>query len=251
MSTSVLETAAHSPPAAPPRPAPLASRIADTLFSPGKVFEQFREGAAPWVAPIVVSLVVMVALLALRPLFISNREVAEFTLQHMRELGQQNPPSVEQVEQGIVMQSVFGAVGLAFWMFLRVIVAATLLAGIYGLLMGGNARFGSYLAVASHAFLVSTLGSIVLTGMQYASGQLDLMLDATLLMGDDPGAFLSALGHVLNPFGVWLIVLLALGGAVVNRRQGWAGAAAILAGLQFVMFFAVGLLTGMLTSRAG
>jgi hypothetical protein len=52
MSTPVLETAAPpAPPIAAPRPAPLASRIVDTFFAPTKVFEQFREGAAPWLGP--------------------------------------------------------------------------------------------------------------------------------------------------------------------------------------------------------
>lgn len=251
MSTSVLETAAPSTPAESPRPAPLASRIADTFFAPTRVFEQFREGSPPWLGPIVVSLVVMVAVLALRPLFISNAEMAEFTLQKMSEMGQQNLPTAQEMEQGMMIQTVAGAVGVIFWIFMRVIVAAGLLALIYGLLMGGRAGFASYLAVASHACLVSTLGFVVIAGMQYASGQMELMLDATLLMGDDPGVVLSAIGHVLSPFGLWLVVLLAMGGAAVNRRRGWAGAAAILVALQFGMFLATGMLTAMLTSRAG
>ena len=252
MSTPVLETAAPLvPPAAAPRPAPLASRIVDTFFAPTRVFEQFREGSAPWLGPIVVSLAVLVALMALRPLFISNQQMAEFALQKMSEMGSQNLPTAEQMEQGMMLQSVIGGVGLAFWMFIRVIVAASLLALVYGLLMGGNAPFASYLAVASHAFLVSALGYVVVTALQYASGKLDVVLDATLLMGDQPGALMAAVGHVLSPFGLWLMVLLALGGAVVNRRRGWAGAAAVLMALQLAMFVAVGLLGEMMKSRAG
>jgi hypothetical protein len=252
MTTPVLETAAHpAPPAAPPRPAPLASRIVDTIFAPTRVFEQFREGRAPWLGPVVVNLALLVVLMALRPLFISDQEMAEFALQKMSEMGQPNLPTAEQMEQQMLLQSVIGGVGLAFWMFLRVIVAASLLALVYGVMMGGNAPFASYLAVASHAFLVSALGYGVVTALQYASGRLDVVLDATLLMGDDPGPVLSAVGHVLSPFGLWLIVLLALGGAVVNRRRGWAGAAAVLVALQLGVFVAMGLLGEMMKSRAG
>ena len=101
-----------------------------------------------------------------------------------------------------------------------------------------------------HAFLVSTLGYAVLTALQYVSGRLDLVLDATVLMGPEPGAVLSAVGHALNPFGLWLIALLALGGATVNRRRGWAGTAAILFGLQLGMLVLFALAGELMKARA-
>src|SRR6185436_12029786 len=98
MTLPVAETAAFpaaSP--APARPAPLASRVADTFFSPGKVFEQFREGPAPWVGPVVVCAAVLVALALLRPLFISNARMIEFALQKMSEMGMQQLPTPEEL----------------------------------------------------------------------------------------------------------------------------------------------------------
>lgn len=249
MSTPVLESAAPAAgPEPPPRPAPLASRIADTLFSPTKVFEQFREGPAPWLGPVLVSVAVLAVLMALRPLFISNRQMAEFALQKMAEMGSQTLPSVDDMEGQMGVQSLVGGVATVAWLFLRVFIAAGLLALISGLLMGGRTAMRPYVAVASHAFLASTVGYIVVAAMQYASGRLDLVLDATVLM-NEPGPVLGAVGHVLNPFGLWLIALLALGGATVNRRRGWAATAAILLALQLALFTLFSLATELMKAR--
>ncbi len=252
MSTSVPAAAAPPapPPSSAPRPAPLASRIADTFLAPTKVFEQFREGPAPWLGPVLVSVAVLVVLLALRPLFISNRQMAEFALQKMGEMGSQNLPTADEMAPRMAVQSVVGGVFLAAWMFLRVWGVGAVLAGVFGLLMGGSTRLRPYVAVAAHAFLVSTLGYAVLAGLQYATGRLDVVLDATLLMGEAPGPLLSAVGHALDPFGLWLVALLALGGAAVNRRRGWAGAAALLLGLQVALMALMGLAGELVKAKA-
>lgn len=251
MSTRVLEAAAPAaPPEAPPRPAPLASRIVDTFFTPTRVFEQFREGGAPWLGPVLVGVAALVGMIAIRPLFISDRQLAEFALGRMAEMGSQNLPSADEMAGRMGMQSVVGGVFLSAWLFVRVFVLGAILAMIHGLLMGGRTALRPYVAVASHAFLVGTLGYVVLTALQYASGRMDLVLDATVLMGPEPGPVLSAAGHVLNPFGLWLIALLAVGGAAVNRRRGWAGAAAILFTLQLAMFTLAALGGELLKARA-
>ncbi|HET7231438.1 MAG TPA: YIP1 family protein [Longimicrobium sp.] len=251
MSTNLLETAAPpAPPAPPARPAPLASRIIDTFFAPTRVFEQFREGPAPWLGPVLVGVAAMVLMMAIRPLFISNQQMAEIALEKMSQMGAPNLPTVDELAAGMTRQSVVGGVFLTAWMFIRVFMAAALLAMIHGLMMGGRTALRPYAAVASHAFLVSVLGDLVLTALRYASGRLDVALDATVLMGPEPGALLSAVGHVLSPFGLWLIVLLALGGATVNRRRGWAASAAILLALQLGLFVAGALLGEMVKARA-
>jgi len=251
MSTPVLEIAA--PPApnhATARPAPLASRVADTFLAPTRVFEPFRDGPTPWLGPVLVSVAVMVVLMALRPLFISNLQMAEFALQKMGEMGSPNLPPAEEMASRMGVQSVVGGVFTAAWLFLRVFLAGAVLAAVFGLLMGGRTALRPYAAVASHAFLVSTLGFVVVTALQYASGTLDIALDATLLMGDQPGPVLAAVGHALNPFLLWLVALLALGGATINRRRGWAGPAAILLGLQLALMVAMSLAGELVKARA-
>jgi hypothetical protein len=252
MTLPVAETAAApaaSP--APARPAPLASRIVDTFFSPGKVFEQLREGPAPWVGPALVCAALLVLLTALRPLFVSDAQVVEFALQKMTEMGMQQLPTADQMATQLTFQTIFGTAFAVVWMFARVWLMGLVLFGVFGLMMGGRTDIRPYAAVASHAFLVSALGSVLLTALQYASGRLDVTLDAALLVpGLDPRGVAAAVLHAVTPFSVWTAALLALGGATLNRRRGWMGVAALLISLQLALALAFSLVTHLAAGRA-
>jgi len=252
MTLPVSETAAA--PAAPPPPtraAPLASRIVDTFFSPGKVFEQFREGPAPWLGPVLVCAALLAALTALRPLFITDAQVIDFTLGKMSEMGAQHLPTAEQMQTQLLVQSVVGTVFGIAWMFLHVWLVGLVLFGVYGLMLGGRNDLRPYAAVASHAFLVSALGFALLTALQYATGRLDVTLDAALLApGLDPKGIAAGLLHAITPWSVWVAALLALGGATLNRRRGWVGVAALLFSLQLALSLAFVLLAHLAAGRA-
>ncbi|SOD03750.1 Yip1 domain-containing protein [bacterium JGI 053] len=252
MTLPVAETAA--PPAASPapaRPAPLASRIADTFFSPGRVFEQFREGPAPWLGPVLVCAALLVLFTAIRPLFVSDAQMVEFALQKMSEMGMQQLPTSEQMATQLTIQTIFGTAFAVAWMFARVWLVGLILFALYGLMMGGRTDVRPYAAVASHAFLVSALGSLLLTALQYATGRLDLTLDAALLApGLDPRGVAAAVLHAVTPFSVWMAALLALGGATLNRRRGWMGVAALLLALQLALTLAFSLVTHLAAGRA-
>lgn len=249
MTLPVAETAASPAASPPPRPAPLASRIVDTFFSPGKVFEQFREGPAPWLGPVLVCVAVLLLLTLLRPLFITDEQVVDFALEKVSEMGMQAPPR-EQLASQLAIQTVFGTVFTALWMVLRVWLWGLLLYAVYGLMMGGRSGIRPYAAVASHAFLASALGYVLLTALQYATGRLDVTMDAALLVpGLDPKGVAAGVLHALTPWGVWTAALLALGGATLNRRRGWVGVAALILGMQLALVLAITLLMHMAGSR--
>ena len=251
MSTPVTETVAAPAPGAPPPPAPLASRIADTFFTPTRVFEQFRDGSAPWIGPVLVSLAVLVLLVALRPLFITNRQFAEFMLQKAAEMGQPNLPSVDEMEARVWLQVGIGAFVGAIWLVIRPLLVGGILAALYGLLMGGRAPYRSYVAVASHALLVSTLGFLVVGALQFATGRVDLALDASLLLGPDAKGVAASVLRAVTPFSLWATALLALGGATVNHRRGWLGAASLLLAMQLALAAAGGLIFQLMAAKAG
>jgi hypothetical protein len=255
MDTPVIETAAPeqaSPQTAPPPvpPAPLASRIADTFFTPTRVFEQFRDNpAAPWLGPVFVSVAVLLVMAALRPLFISNQQIGDFIAQKTAEAGRPVPPA-DQMQKVVMVQMVVGTLVYSLWLFLRPLVFGGIVAAIFGLLMGGRAPFRGYLAVASHALLVSTLGFIVVGALQFATGRLDLALDASLLLGPGARGILASVLRAITPFSLWLIALLAIGGATLNRKRGWMGAASVLLGLQLVLALAWGALMQVIQGKA-
>ncbi len=252
MSIPVAEAPAApgTPPAAAP-PAPLASRIVDTFFSPVKVFEQLREGSAPWVGPVLVCAALLVIVTVVRPLFISDQQMAEAALQQMRSMGMKELPSAEEMAGRMSMQSLIGLPFAVAWAFLRVWLVGLILFGVYALALGGRNQVRPYAAVASHAFLVPTLGICLVAALQYATGRLDLTLDAALLApGLDPDGVAARVLHGITPWGVWFVALLALGGATVNRRKGWLGVAALLLSLQLALVLAFALVAHMAQGRA-
>lgn len=251
MSSTLVETAAPGAPAPAPRPAPLASRIVDIFFSPARAFEQLRDGDAPWLGPVVVSAAVFLVLVALRPLFISNHEMARFALDQMQASGRTVPVTADDLAAKMTLQSAIGAVAVVIWCFLRAGVVGLILAGVFGLMMGGRTQPRPYVAVASHAFLVPTAGFALVAALQYATHRLDLALDASLLAPNAaPGSVLSGVLHGITPFGVWLVILLAVGGATVNRRKGWVGAAALLFAVQMALVTAFAFLGHLFVARA-
>lgn len=252
MTLPVAETAPpESVPPAPAPPAPLVQRVVDTFFSPGQVFERFREGPAPWVGPAVICAAVLVAVIALRPLFITDAQMVEFTQQKMSEMGMQQIPPPDQLATQLTVQAAVGMVGGALWCFLRVWVVGLILFAVYGLMLGGQTRVRPYAAVASHAFLVSALGYLLVTALVYATGRLDLTLDAALLApGLDPRSVVAGVLHAITPWSVWLVALLAVGGAAVNRRRGWVGVAALLLAAQLALAFVFSLVAHLAMGRA-
>lgn len=252
MTIPVAEASApQAAPPAPPRPAPLASRVIDTFFSPGKVFEQFREGPAPWLGPILVCAALFIVVALIRPLFISDQQMAEFAIAKMREMGAQQLPSADEMAGRMMMQTVIGSVFTTAWMFIRVALVGLILFGIYALALGGRNDLRPYFAVTSHAFLVSAVGLTLVAALQYATGRLDLTLDAALLApGASPDGLLVKVLHGITPWGIWLVCLLALGGATINRRKGWVGTAAVLFALQMVLVVGFALLMQMAAGRA-
>lgn len=163
----------------------------------------------------------------------------------------QQLPTADQMATQLTLQTIFGTVGGVVWMFARVWLMGLVLFGVYGLMMGGRTDVRPYAAVASHAFLVSALGAVLVTALQYASGRLDLTLDAALLVpGLDPKGVAAAVLLAVTPFSVWTAALLALGGATLNRRRGWLGVAALLISLQLALALAFSLVAHLAAGRA-
>jgi len=256
MSSPTVETAAvpagpAAEPAPPAPPAPLASRIVDLFFSPTRAFEQLREGKAPWLGPVLVCIALALLVIAMRPLFISDRQMAEAGLEQMRQMGVQQLPTADEMVAQMTRQTIIGSLGTAVWMFLRVGLVGLILFGVFALALGGRNDLRPYMAVTSHAFLVSTVGFVLVAALQYATGRLDITMDAALLAPNlESGSVLARVLHGITPWGVWLVALLALGGATINRRKGWIGVAALLFALQMAMVAAFAMLMHLAAGRA-
>lgn len=247
MTATSLETAAPDAPAAAPAPRPLPARVADTFFSPDRLFAGLRDagerGERAWWGPALLSLAVLLGLSLMVPLFFTPLDLAQFAREQAAASGRENLPPAEEMAGQIAVMRWVGTGFLAVWSLLRPWVVGALLAGLFGALFGGSARYRMYVSVASHAFLVSTLGAVVGSALMFASGRLDVAVSLAVLAPDATGVVRGVLG-ALTPFSLWMAALFAYGAATVNRREGWLGAAAVIVALQVAVaavFGALGL----------
>jgi hypothetical protein len=253
MSTPVAPAAAPAEVFAPaPAPTSLVSRIADTFIAPTRAFEQLRDGPAPWVGAVLVVAAVALAATVVQALLFSPHELGEFALQQMGPgAARLTADQVAQMEGGMRVRMLIGAAFTVPAAFIEAGFFGLLLTGIWGLLLGGRAQVRPYVAVAAHAMLVGAFGVVVTTAFVAAAHQLGLSLSAALLFPslDPDGVAHHVLGSI-TPFGLWMVWLLAFGGAVVNRRKGWAGAFAMLFGLQMAVVTGWALFLNLLHARA-
>jgi hypothetical protein len=193
-------------------------------------------------------------MLALTPLFISNQHAAEFMLQKMSEMGTApaNMPTVDEMARRVPFQYAMGGVAQIIFTFVGIWVFALVLWGISALMLGGRAPLRSYAAVVSHSFLIPTLGAVLVGVLKFITGRMDLTLDAALLApGVESGSVPAALLHAISPFSLWLLVLLALGAAVINRKKSWIGVALVLFTIQMALAAGGSLFMQMIKGRAG
>lgn len=251
MSLSVVEPGAARAETAPVAdPAPLAQRIADTFFSPAKVFASFgRSEAAPWLGPVLVCAALGAAVTVASTFLVPPEVMAEFTLEQMAARGATELPSVSemtaQMEGMRAVSLAMGAVGMVLWSFVRVALVAGLLWVLFSVATGGQATFRQYAAVASHTFVVGTVGLVLVSALQIYTRRLDLALDLALLApGLDAASLPHALLKSLGVFKVWMIALLAVGVSAVSRKRMTAVAFAVLLALNLALAAATALVMG-------
>lgn len=243
MSTVDATTAAGAVPAEPRR-SPLLKRVSDLFFSPATLFEELRDDPrnSSWVAPVLIALAVAVLVEVLRFVMVSDLQLAEVSIEQARAMGQQTPMTAEEMQPQMMITRVFYLVGSIFWVFLRPFLVGLVLLLLFGVIGGGSAGYLKHVSVAAWAALVSALALLVISLLQFFSGQLDLSLSAAVLAPDIERGPVAGVLRALSPFLIWLVVLQALGSAAINRRRSWTGGAATLLAMVLVMSALFGLI---------
>lgn len=182
-------------------------RVLAVFFSPGSLFEQLRHKPA-WGGP--AFLVVVLGLLTDTVL------VMEY-VNYLRDIGQElrstASPYVLVVGGTLIRTGIICAT--AGFMFF-----------VFGTLLGDNGRYEQYLSVTVHAFIVTTIGSL-LSALLNSSLGFALRARGFLPFPDD-GFLGSLLSRLDNPFTFWTVVLAALGASKIHPNRSWRSALAVL-----------------------
>lgn len=233
------ENAAH------PAPGSLPARIGQLFFSPGKLFESFRE-QAPWGGTLLTaSLAILAMQVVAMYVLISDQAFADYIKQSLIEAGAQLPPDA-QLLQMAKMNKMIGVIAGPILTSLMAFFSALVVWLMFSVVGGGNARYGQYLAVIVHCLFISLLGAIVLLPMQVSTGQLELNLSLALLL-DEPNkmSFLFRALDKLSVFTIWSMIAIGIGVAAINRKKGWALYTAVLMTVYILVTAGVPTLMGM------
>lgn len=217
-------------------PASLNERIRDTFLRPRALFASLGSNP-PWAG--VLGVATLVAALAMAA------EPAEYYLQQMEDpvtrrgtpVQLDSPPS-QIVLWGRVMAIFNAVVAHPFLAF----AAAGVLMLIFRVMRRGEGSFVQYLAIASHALLITSLGMITTVLLRALSGNPVMMPTIGALAGLSPQSAVGSVLHGINLFTVWMLVVMGIGVAALERRSERSGAVGLLIGIYLIVTVAVGIL---------
>jgi hypothetical protein len=218
---------------------PLPRRAIDVFLAPGRLFEHFRT-RTPWAGPLLIAVAVGLLIVMLIP----QEMFVEQARQSLREAAGSGA-ALPDPETVAGFARVAGAAGVVFGTPITAFAVAGVLALLFSILGGGEARYVQYLAVTTHTMLITSLGGLVTLPVQILTRDLGTRLSLGLLVPFlEPGSFAARLLNGIDVFALWALVVAALGVAVLNRRTGWAAAAAVLGGIYVVLLAGVAALAG-------
>jgi hypothetical protein len=219
---------------------PLAQRVRDVFIAPVRLSEHLRD-RPEWMGPLLLSVAIGVLTIILLPDQVLYDGMAGATSRRGKELAEitSDPATVALWERLRLSMGVIFTQPVKAWL-----VAGALMLGL-GRLFGGATPFWHYLAVTTHALLISALGALCVLPLQIA--RMDGSVEPTLALLVPGMERFGALGQVLasiNPFTVWMLAVLAIGVATLERRRSPALPLGILLGVYGAVLIGITVLTG-------
>lgn len=198
----------------------LPARLLRTFVAPGELFEKLRERPL-WAGVLVLGAVLVGLSVILVPVEVWQEMVRE----QIREQGQEMPPGFEGGGTLFRISSVVG--GVAFW-FIWAFLLAGLVTLFFSFLLGDEGGYKQYLAVVSHALLISAVGAVLVVPLKIAQGDPSLSLSlGTFAFFLEEGYPLRVLKN-LDLFGLWGYGVMAVGVSKMDPDRSAGAAAAVL-----------------------
>jgi hypothetical protein len=211
-------------------------RVANTVWSPSKTFEDIRRGNRSWWLPLILMAMASYLLFAVVDQRIGIRQAVDNQIrmspraeEQMARLTPEQREKSEAISEQITKVVFYAAPLVAM---LEIAVLSLVMLGTINLLFGGKAKFGGVFAVYYYAFLPQVikvlLGIVVIfAGMAPESFNLKNFSPTNLGAFLDPAetnkAFYS-LASSVDLITIWTLVLLSIGVATVagvKRKSGY------------------------------
>lgn len=209
---------------------PLWTRVGQTFAAPARLFAGFHDGS-PWLGVLAISTLVAMIAAATLP---ADYFLAEM-VDPVTRLGK--PVEITSSPADIVRWGRYRQVLSALAMHpLIAFGMAGLLTLVFTTLGRGRATFRQYLAVSSHALLITALGAVVGLVMRALTGDAGAEPTlARLLSFAGPAVSANAFLASLNVFSLWMLLVLGVAVAVLDARPSWYRPAAVLLGAYMLL----------------
>lgn len=214
--------------AAQPAPGSLPARLGQLFFSPGKLFESFREHA-PWGGTLLALMGAIVAIQLIVFFGVSDEVFADYFRQAMMDAGQQVPADA-QLLQIVKFQKMIGVIVGPIMTAVAAFISAFVMWLMFTTIAGGKAGYGQYMAIVVHGMFIAVVGAVVTLPLLVSTGNLEISLSPALFLAEDVkrNSFLYMALAKLDVFNLWTMAVAGIGVAAVNRTRAWALYAAVL-----------------------
>lgn len=202
------------------------ARAIGVITSPKATFEQVVK------APRAIGILALVALLtglgssAFSFTERGRQAQLEFQVQQMERFGvtvtDEMYTKMETQSQKQAAYAPFLAIVGTFIIFpIIVLIVSGIFYAVFNAIMGGTAEFKQVLAVASHAWMVPTLGVIFGGIMNFVRGSVSTSVAnlGMLLPMLKEGSFLANIAGAVDLFTIWWVITLSIGLGVLYKRK--------------------------------
>lgn len=202
----------------------LRERLVATFTSPSRLAEAIRERPR-WLDVLLISTAVAIAAAAMLPAETFLEAARDPVSRRGTPVEITSPPD-EVVRWGRYLAMLSAIVGHPLVAF----ALAGVLTLAFTVVPRGRNSFVEHLSLASHALLITALGSVVGLALRYASGgeaHVSLALIAPFL---EEGSVARELLALISPFTIWMLVVVAIGVARMDPRRTVLATASVLVG---------------------
>lgn len=204
---------------------PLGARVRDTFFAPARLFSFFGD-APPWADALAIATILAVAVAISEPAE-TYLALVENPVTRRGEPVEITSSPAQVVLFGRVMSGMNALVGhplIAFGI-------AGLLSLVFTVIGRGRIAFRQYLAIAAHGLLILSVGMVVALFLRLLTGNPEALptLGAILPLAPESTWVGRALDGI-NLFTLWMLGVIALGVASLERSVTRRGAATLLWG---------------------
>jgi hypothetical protein len=218
------------------KPAPLWEDFIDIFYAPSQVFAR-RANSNPW--PFIIIVTVLLAVISIVTWPSIQPVVEPFTRRAMEKAAASNP----RLTQDMIDTQVRMSMKVAPWMTLAtpiVMLIAALVLWVVGKLFGSKASYTQTLTIVGYACITLVVAALVggvqalLTDTTKLTNPNQLALNGARFV--DPASvspYVYGLLTSLDVFGIWRLVLIAIGVRVIGKTS--AAAAWGVAGVAFLI----------------